>query len=80
MGVKPGLLDCGKHRLSVFENSVLFKLFGHKMEKVTEEGRDYVTNICTEGYWGDKINNEGSITCDIYEMREKYVPSFVSDA
>jgi hypothetical protein len=50
MGLKLDHLDFGKHRLMVFEDKVLMKLFGLKREEVTEERRNYVMSnfmMCT---------------------------------
>jgi hypothetical protein len=49
MGVDLGTLR-EKHRLRVFENRVLRRIFGPKRDEVTEGGENYITRsfvICT---------------------------------
>jgi hypothetical protein len=42
MGVKLGLSHTEEHRLRVFENRVLGRIFGRKSDEVTGGGGDYI--------------------------------------
>jgi hypothetical protein len=67
----------GEHRLRVFENRVLRRIFGPKRVEVTGCGEDYVTRsfmLCTPhqisfGWWQIKTNEMGRLcgTCGVEE-------------
>jgi len=70
-----------KHRLQVFENRVLKKIFGSK-DRVTGSGEDYPTRsfmLCTphQNQSGDQIKkNEIHEACRIYMGQERFRQGF----
>jgi hypothetical protein len=69
-----------EHRLRIFENGVLRKIFGLIREDVTVKWREFMTRrfrICTIYYWDKQIiQKEMGGACGTYGEDKKYVQVF----